>query len=204
MSLLDTFERRTLFVITRFLALFFIFVAILVLVGAFIWGEKLIGQGEPSTVRADEVISALKPSLQPEDQPQVPQSEQGEKQPVSPLIGYKIPFSLQRYVSNPKVAEIIAGRLNEVDPSRRDEYLKELDAAVQAAVIQHLEPYDAMDAYHPIKIEKLRAEREHKEESNTLRMYLVGGIASTVLFISIVSLILVLLAIERNTRPKET
>lgn len=60
----------------------------------------------------------------------------------------------------------------------------------------------AVGKYFSIKIDKIRTAERKKDEAKKEIYYKLGAIGAAILTITIVSLILVLLAIERNTRRK--
>jgi hypothetical protein len=204
MSAWDTFEQKGLFRGIRFLAILFIFI----LVAGFAFGCYVaydqLSPAKPVAINANEVIDQIKPA------PEVaaPAPATGEVAPapapktrtVSPLAGYKIPFPLQKMVSSEDNAKWLSRFLKAEPPEYTDQILNELSSVVQAADEQHVDEADAVNAYHEMKVDRIQAEEAAKAGRKTLMTYFAEGAAAIILLVALLGLILVLLAIERNTR----
>ena len=115
------------------------------------------------------------------------------------MAGFQIPFSLQGYVSGDN-AQILRNHVDEVPAEERQAYLDELGTVVTAAQSNEIDPVTAINAYMDAKSERYKqAAMKSAQKWDTLK--LVGEIsAAGLLLVALFSLVLVLLAIERNTR----
>jgi hypothetical protein len=202
MSVVEKFERKALFNITRAVALVCIIVFLVGIVGVAIYGASVWKEEVTTKVAPEEIINQVKPVAPPETT--TPQGPTGARPPateskISPLSGYRIPFSLQNYVSGDN-ARILKKHLDEVPANERQAYLDELGAVVTAAEASKVDVVEAINAYIKTKAERYQeAKRAQERKLDTLK--LVGaGLGSGLLSIALFSLVLVLLAIERNTR----
>jgi hypothetical protein len=199
MSFVDSFERGALFSITRFVALVGTVVLLLTLIGLIVVGVTQFAGGNDTTVKPQEVIQALKP-----EPPSTPGSldtpTAKPASPASPLAGLKIPFALQKYVANPELARIVAAQVSRYPKEMRDSVLDELAAVVSEAERAKANVFESMDKYFELKSDRFAEGQRKAEERKQFRLYAAAAAVSILLLISILSLILVLLSIERNTR----
>jgi hypothetical protein len=202
MSVVEGFERKALFNITRAVALVCVSVPMLAIIGIAIYAASIWNDDVPTRVTPAEIIAQVKP---PEPQADAARQPQGAQPPVnqepaaSPLFGYKIPFSLQKYVSGDN-AQIVKNHLDHVPANERQTYLDELGAVVAAAESNKLDPAAAINAYMKTKAERYNdAASARARKWETLR-FAAAGFGAGLLLIALFSLVLVLLAIERNTR----
>ncbi|MFL9886179.1 hypothetical protein PQR66_24275 [Paraburkholderia agricolaris] len=202
MSIVEGFERKALFNITRAVALVCVTVFLLGIVGGVFYGVSVWQQQVNTSISPQDIVDQLKPVEPPKTEAQQPQ---GTQPPVaqgpaqSPLSGFQIPFSLQKYISGDN-AQIVRSHLNEIPAEDRQTYLNELGAVVTAAEAGKVSAVEAINAYMDAKSERYKqAAVKRAEKWETLK--LVGEITAGGLFlVAIFSLVLVLLAIERNTR----
>jgi len=206
MSFVEKFERKALFNITRAVALVCVIVFLLGIVGIAIYGASVWSEEVSTKIVPDEIVSQVKPLAQPEATPQGPRGAQppmNTEPRISPLHGYRIPFALQKYVTAEN-ARILKNHLDEVPVEERQAYLDELGTVVTAAEASKVDVFDAINAYIKTKAERYeQAKRARQRKWDTLKFVgaaLGGGLLSIALF----SLVLVLLAIERNTRETST
>jgi hypothetical protein len=202
MAFLAKFERNFLFGLTRSLALCFIFItlAALIISGLVIGVSQL--EKEDISVAPREVIDNLKPisandAIQPETQQQ--ENSASSQSPSLPS-GLKIPFVLQKHFSSPDNLRTLNNWLEELPEDQRQPFLNEMAEAVTEAEKEQIEPLDAINAYHKLKMEKLQAIDIAKEKQKQTWLWYAGAVGLGVIIIALFSLILVLLAIERNTR----
>jgi hypothetical protein len=202
MSIVEGFERKALFNITRAVALVCVTVFLLGIVGCVFYGVSVWQEQVNTKVSPQEIVDQLKPvepskTQTPQPQGAQPPANQGPAQ--SPLAGFQIPFSLQSYVSGDN-AQILRNHLDEVPSEERQAYLDELGAVVTAAQSNKIDPVTAINAYMDAKSERYKqAAMKSAQKWDTLK--LVGEIsAAGLLLVALFSLVLVLLAIERNTR----
>jgi hypothetical protein len=203
MSIVEGFERKALFNITRAVALICVTVFLLGIVGCVFYGVSVWQEQVITKVSPQEIVDQLKPVEQPNartPQPQGTQPPANQGPAQSPLAGFRIPFSLQGYVSGDN-AQILRNHVDEVPAEERQAYLDELGTVVTAAQSNKIDPVTAINAYMDAKSERYKqAAMKSAQKWDTLK--LVGEIsAAGLLLVALFSLVLVLLAIERNTRP---
>lgn len=201
MSFADSFERKFLFVLTRGLALLFIFgLLAAIVIGGIIVSDKLMPK-ESTSVSAQEVVDAIAPPL-PETPVTSDASSAIASPPPDPMIlpGIKLPFVLQKHFSAPERIKVLRDWLSELDTSQRQVFLEEMAAAVTEAESRGVDALEAIDKYKEIKFDKLKQEELAAAKLATQRMTYAGVAFGAILLIALFSLILVLLAIERNTR----
>ena len=198
MALLESVERGALFRLTRFLAFAVILALSLALVvGAFIFGGDLV-PNQASKVSFSEVSNALNQA------PQVGQygstnpspSEEGS-QGLSPG---DLAFVLQPYFSSTNNWEVLKAHMEGLDSSDRTEYLDNLAAVVGEAKSKGEDVTSVVNKYFELKGSRLALAKADSADRSMHQLYIVGSAVSIMFLIALASLILVLLAIERNTR----
>ncbi|MEC5407574.1 hypothetical protein VOM14_18665 [Paraburkholderia sp. MPAMCS5] len=202
MSVIEGFERKALFNITRAVALVCVSVFLLAIIGIAIYGASVWNDEVQTKVTPSEIINQIKPPEPVVDAPRLPQGAQppaNQEPQDSPLYGYRIPFSLQKYVSGSN-AQVIRNHLDKVPRDERQAYIDELGTVVSAAESNKLDPVDAINAYMKLKAERYdEATVARMRKWETLK-FAAAGFGAGLLLIALFSLVLVLLAIERNTR----
>jgi hypothetical protein len=177
-------------------------VFLLAIVGIAIYGASVWNTQVRTQISPEEIINQIRPVEPPADSPRQPQGAQPptDKAPQnSPLYGFRIPFSLQKYMSGDN-AQILKSHLDAVPEDERQAYIDELGAVVTAAESGKVDVVEAINAYMKTKAERYdeaTAARARKWE--TLK-FAAAGFGAGLLLIALFSLVLVLLAIERNTR----
>ena len=205
MGIVEGFERRALFNITRAIALVCITVFLLGVIGASVYAFSAWQEAPVMTkVSAQDIISQLRPTPEPAPDAQAAQDAPPAADPgpdLSPLYGYRIPFALQEYMAGDN-AQIIKNHLDDVPAADRQAYLDELGSVVTEVGRAHLDAVSAINAYLKTKAERYAdAAAKHAAKWDTLK-YAGGGAAAGLFLVALFSLVLVLLAIERNTRPR--
>lgn len=203
MSIVEGFERKALFNITRAVALVCVTVFLLVIVGSSLYGVSIWQQQVVTNVSPQEIVDHMKPvelAAPTAEQPQgtKPLPNQGPGQ--SPLYGYRIPFSLQKYASGEN-AQVVRNRLDAIPATDRQQYLDELGSVVTAADAKKVDAIEAINAYMKATSDRYaEAAAKRGEKWETLK-FVGAAIGGGLLLVALFSLVLVLLAIERNTRP---
>jgi hypothetical protein len=88
--------------------------------------------------------------------------------------------------------------LRGVDTDQRQDFLDNLEDVIRYAEQNNLDVMQAVNKYKELKVQKYR-----EAESKAISRYgIVGGMVAAVMLIVALSLVLVVLAIERNTRPQ--
>jgi hypothetical protein len=201
MIFLAKFERNFLFGLTRSLAMFFIFATLATLiVGGLVVGISQLSKSD-SKIAPQEVIDSLKPVLPVETmQPNQQQISQPTTQNQLLPPGLKMPFVLQKHFSDPDNMRRLTKWLDEVADDQQQVFLDEMAAVVTQAEKEHIEPFSAINGYHKLKMEKLSAQRLAEAGNVQTWLWYAGALGAGIVIIALFSLILVLLAIERNTR----
>jgi hypothetical protein len=199
MPALDTFERKGLFILTRTFALIMIIPLLITMVGAIALALKGETKGQ---LRVDpgQLIESLKPSM-PMVQP-TPDAPTGPKSAIADFPNVTIPFSVQKYLTTPQNRTALASRLRQIHEEFRQDYIDNLAEVIQAAEKgAGVDPTDAANAYMKEKESRVQQFTAKQAEAFQMRLYLAGAALSALALVALLSLILVLLAIERNTRP---
>jgi hypothetical protein len=202
MSVIEGFERKALFNITRAVALVCVSVFLLAIVGIAIYGASVWNSEVQTKVTPAEIIDQIKPSEPVANTPRLPQGAQppvNQEPQDSPLFGYRIPFSLQKYVSGDN-AQILKNHLDNVPRDERQSYIDELGTVVSATEASKLDPVEAINAYMKIKAERYEEVNVARARKFETLKFAAAGFGAGLLLIALFSLVLVLLAIERNTR----
>jgi len=203
MAVLDAFERKGLFGFTRLLALSVVGLLILGLIGGLIaWGSTLFAS-DKKRVEPEKVIAALKP---------LPTSVDGDasggRAPAEPpppsgvLPGLKIPFRLQPYFSRVGSREFMRGKLSDMPLSDQQEYVQNMEEVVAAANSAGISEPEAIETYLLMKDREISDAAARKVVRQQTRIYVLQAVGSAFGLIGLFSLVLVLLAIERNTRVR--
>lgn len=203
MHIFDNFERKFLFGLTRIFAMLII-LGILIAIG--IGGALFVGSyGETSSkVSTSEVIDAIKPPVITNDSTSTDTNSPTQTtENTTALPSVKMPFILQKHFNRPENLQILKGWLDNLSLEERQEFINEMAATVTEAEKLKLSPDEAINKYKELKFKKIETEQATKTERRTQQLYYAGAIVSAVALIALFSLILVLLAIERNTRRVE-
>jgi hypothetical protein len=206
-ALLDSFERRALFGLTRVMALFIIALLILGLVSGAIFFGWTWTRTSDRHVKPDAVISAIKPPSAPADD-SAPDNhaaaDESNSATEAQFPGLKIPFSLQRYFAIKEFRDAIANKLNGMTLADQQDYLNNMGEVLDATKSAGIQPGEAVDKYIKLKDSLIEASAAENSTRTQARLYIIAGAGSTLGLIGLFSLILVLLAIERNTRVHPT
>jgi hypothetical protein len=197
MQFLDGLERNILFRLTRALAMLFIVGIFLATVVSGIVLFSMTTQKSATTVQSSEVLEALKPASQKSDATSQPASLAPEGDPLAEL---KVPFSLQKNLDSENVV-IIRGWLRRMPEDKRAEALNELGKVAEDAEKTNASVPDALNKYKELKFERLEADEKSDLQRKLSLLAFAGSVATGIITIALFSLILVMLAVERNTRP---
>lgn len=199
MKLFDTIERRYLFSLTRGLAMIFIALLVVAIVG----GAISVGtqfKGETTTVSPKEVVDAIRPTPAPAGGTTDSSAPAEAKSDQMSLLGVKLSSSLKFNFIGDKNMEVLEGWLAPLTREMRQEFVDEMEAAIAEAEKNKLSATDAINKFKEIKLQKVRDAKLAAAVQDQRRFYYVAAAFSAVLLVALLSLILVLLAIERNTR----
>ena len=198
-TFLEGFERSVLFRLTRFMAMAAIIVLLCIIAG----GGVVIGMFFHSTdphVSPDEVVSSLKQAVASNNKPGSSQGApvlEGNTSAEQPL---KLPFLVQKYMDEPQNLATLKDWLSGLTSSEKAEFLDEMAQTIAAAEKAHVDPIDAINKFRTLKLTKLAANKDTAEQRITYVVWYASATVSALVLIALLSLILVLLAVERNTR----
>lgn len=197
MLFIDSLERKFLFILTRFLALLLIScLLVAIVVGSMMMSGKLFPKND-TKVTAAEVMEEIKPPVYAEPQPKL---EQQPKPDINVLPGIKTPFVIQKHFNNPDHIKLLNRWIDNVPKEWRQEFINELAVVIEEAEKTNASVVDAINKYEELKLTKLKDFQLAKSELDAIRLQYLGIAFACVTLIALFSLILVLLAIERNTR----
>lgn len=196
------FERKVLFRIARIVAFSFCFILFLSLLGG---AAYLLTTGEEPAQPPD--ASALAQELKPAPASTSPQDAQATVGPTksaplpAALRGVRLPPTLQELFLDEQNQQVLSNWLEELPVEERQAFLDGLAKAVEEARKAGVEDSDAMNLYRERFVEYLAQKTAEEAKVRAERTYIVGALVSTLVLIALFSLVLVMLAIERNTRP---
>ena len=111
-----------------------------------------------------------------------------------------IPAQLQQYFTSVDSKRALYEHLSGLDVDGRKDYLANLFEVMNEAKTRGELDDTVISTYYQMKDSQLASTNEGRALRTTTRLYILGGAVSTLFMIALCSLILVLLAIERNTR----
>lgn len=195
------FEREVLFRIARFVAFSVCFLLFLSLLGGGIYLATTAFGDKTDRQTPSELVDQMRGIQQP--QPSDP--TRGEPaQPPPMLKGIKLPPELQELFTNPHNQRLLADNLEALPEDQRQPCIDGMAEAVKIARGKGLEDGPVVDAWmascRTYASEKAAADIASK----ATRLYVAGALVSLLMLIALFSLVLVLLAIERNTRPERS
>ncbi len=196
MPILDELERRALFRLTRSLALIVVFVLTLgLVVGAVIFADDFVPRESP-TVSYRKVWLQLHPQAAPApDTSRTAQSE-GDTDPAA----VDLPVQLLPYFTSSDSKRALYEHLSRIGVDERKDYLGNLANVMNEAKVRGELDDDVINTYYELKDSQIELAKDGHALRTTTQIYILSGAASTLFLIALFSLILVLLAIERNTR----
>lgn len=203
MPLLTSLERKILFRFTRGLAIALIALVFLGLMG--LGGYMLLHQSSGSTkdVSAKELISKLKAAKGGVEGIAgiANGADGGGVSSLDPLSNLKVPLPVQEILDTDRSSrEFFNERLRPMDRGERQAYLNNLGAVWFEAKKEGLTMVETVVAFEKARMELAaeasRAEVEAKASRTLFQWYALAALFLIAQF----SLVLVLLAIERNTR----
>jgi len=190
MLMLDAIERKGLFRFTRFLS----FAIILLLCIMIFFSVSFYGSIEPTTYVSMEDIKAS--SSTSSSQPGLSFQQNAQDVPIPPEV--------DKYLASEDNRKIAQGWVSGLDVEQKKDFFSNLSLLVQEGERKNENVTDIINAYRSMKLAKLSTTQWEKYAQQVQK-------GATILFVSILlgmvglfSLVLVLLAIERNTRPAQS
>lgn len=150
------------------------------------------------SVTPEEVISTLKP-VQSEERDT---ATEAEAPAINAAPKLKIPFIVQKYLGDANNLTVLKSWVSDLSPDETAEYFNEMASTVTLAEKSDVDPVKAINEFHQIKTQRLAAAKSADLERKGYALAFGGAVAASLILIAQLSLILVLLAVERNTRTK--
>lgn len=204
MPLLEVLETRALFRLTRLVAFTIIFVLTAALViGASMFFKDLF-PNDTSHVGYDQIYAELihTAPAKTHESSEAPGTETQSQDDIN------LPFVLQPYFTDSANRNILKQHLDLLDSDDRAEFLSNLADVVNSAKNSGTSSDQiiaVINRYFVDKTEKLNLANLDKSARRERQLYVLGSAIALIGMIALASLILVLLAIERNTRnPRES
>ncbi|MGC1128534.1 MAG: hypothetical protein WA875_03140, partial [Candidatus Acidiferrales bacterium] len=117
----------------------------------------------------------------------------------------KLSFSVQRYFSDPESRARLSEQIGSLPADEREGYVQTLGAVIEETNKAGLAPDSgAIFTYMQLTAERQQSIASNKEALRAQRWQAVEISLGVLMLIALFSLILVLLAIERNTRSNKT
>lgn len=200
------FERAVLFRIARFVALFICTALFLSLVAGILYlilgggGESKLPSGHDYMEQQRSGQEIQQPSADPVTR--MVQKVSGQNpDAVDVPTTLKIPASLQERFSTADAQKGLEKALSVLPAEQRQPCLDGLGEVVQDATSRNMDVSKAMDGYFSTcKAHAANLELQRAAELKA-KLIIAGSIVSTLILLATFSLVLVLMAIERNTRP---
>lgn len=195
------FERNVLFRIARFVAFTICFTLFMAMVVGLVYiGTSFNGASSPDPA---QVVQSLKPGAANTTPGGIGSSQSSNARPSvgaqSPLIGIQLPPALQEWTTDESNRQVLESWLSGFEQKDRQPFIDKLANVVHAARLAGVDESEAVNSYY-VQYESYLSERETRRLSSaTSRLYAAGAVISILLMLALFSLVLVLLAIERNT-----
>lgn len=189
------FERKVLFRITRWVALGLCMLLFLTLAGA---GLMLVGTMSPGVDRPDP--TALEFEATGASSRDGGGDGELSSSSDSVLQGLRLPPILQEKFVSGKNREVLEDWLVDIEREDRQAFLDDLGAAAESARNAGKDEAEAINGYHSRYNDYVLQRKLAEAKSGADRLQLIAAIGSALALIALFSLVLVLMAIERNTR----
>jgi hypothetical protein len=189
------FERKILFRITRWVALGLCMLLFLALAGAGLMLAGTMSSGvdrpDPTALRSAESDAASNDDGEP-----------GElaSDSSSLLTGLRMPPILQEKFVSGKNREVLEAWLADIERADRQDFVDALGQAAEAARKAGQDEAEGINGYRSRYNDYLLERKLAEAKASADRLQLIAAIGSALALIALFSLVLVLMAIERNTR----
>jgi hypothetical protein len=163
-------------------------------VGAVIFADDFVPRESP-TVSYRKVWLQLHPQAAPAPGTSRTAQSEGDTDPAA----VDLPVQLLPYFTSDSKRALYE-HLSRIDVDERKDYLANLVNVMNEAKVRGELDDDVINTYYELKDSQIELAKDGHALRTTSQIYILGGAASTLFLIALFSLILVLLAIERNTR----
>ena len=197
-DLVSNFERKVLFKIARWVALTICMILVLGLIGSGLYA--IFGQTEESEApNSEEVVNALVE----EKKTQTPGVQAGDLVlPSKILKGLRLDPSIQQLMATRQNQQWLYQSLDALPEDHRQACVDGMAATIATGRAHGIDDATLANAYMQ-QCTQYSTEMAAAKSANTmLRVYMVGVFFAALGLIALFSLVLVLLSIERNTRPQ--
>ncbi len=197
MNVLDKIERKGLFSLTRWLAFIIVGLLSLTICIATLFFIKTWIVSEDARVSPREVISSFSDtdSNFTSKQESIIASKSDDV-----LQGLKIPPVLLDIMDDSTNRNVIRNYLVDIKSNNRQSFLNDMADTITKARESKISDADAVNKYMTMYKNRQLELQEIVLQEKSKRLYSLGVFASSLLLLALFSLVLVLLAIERNTR----
>jgi hypothetical protein len=197
-SRLDWFERKGLFALVRLTSLMAVGVlsVALIFVVFHFWQTLMPASISVAPSEIQEVVS------QPDG------TGAKTSQTSSSVLGsLSIPSRVSRGLAGEN-KQIVEQWLNGIDTSHRQDFVDNMDTVIKYAEQNNLDVTRSVNTFHELWMRKAQETLSQQRENELVRVSTVGLLLAIFTLILILALVLVVLAIERNTRatrvPEQT
>ncbi|MFH1846013.1 MAG: hypothetical protein ABH869_00445 [Candidatus Omnitrophota bacterium] len=111
----------------------------------------------------------------------------------------QLPANVKKYMFEKNV-NVLYGWIKSLDKTDQEDFMENLSLIIDQAENGTENVVDIINEYKTVKLEKLKKPEFEKYEAMVRKGAILSAIFGLVLFIALMSLILVVLAVERNTR----
>jgi hypothetical protein len=201
MALIDAIERGAFFRLTRIVAFLWLFLlvagTILSVIFLFATVDSSVGHVAPELALSSSESNTSGSSSG--------NGHLNENSNTSPLASLRVPLAVQTYLDSEENKKVVEGWLEPLGPSERQDFLDNMAEVITAAEKQRVDIVAAINRYKELKLAKIAEAKQGSDFIGiTIRpLNVVIGIFFQLALIALISLVLVLLAIERNTRRPE-
>lgn len=196
-SLMARFEHKVLFRITRWGALALCMLLFLALLGSCL---MLVGTLSSGVERPDPTEVATSDDSTNTN----PGSGDLSEAESSPLDGLEMPPNLLEQFLSANNGPILTNWLKAVERDERQSFLDDLSEAASTAKAAGKDEAQAINAYHSRYVAYVEERQVAEAATTATRLLIFSVIGSALALIALFSLVLVLMAIERNTSERGT
>ena len=192
------FERKVLFRITRWVALGLCLLLFLALLAS---GLMLLGTLSSGVDRPDPAAMVSEGQSQGRA---IPSDGELASEAASSLDGIRLPPSLQELFASGTNRDTLESWLDDIERDERQSFVDALGEAAAAAKAAGQNESDALNSYRSRYLDYVQERHLTEAQAAADRLQIFIAIATALALIALFSLVLVLMAIERNTRNAAT
>lgn len=216
MTIADVLEQKVLFRLTRLMALFIVVLMMAGLATAAYFALASWNHVPSTLVSPELVLDAISPVSNGDQTHEESRQNIGAEDPV--LQGFTLPQFLNPQFAPPgqtspanaswqdaetreRNRRVLAEWMDGFNSREKQTFVNEMANAAIAAQKARLSVSEAINSYANIKLRVLRDAKAQRNDAKAMVKWLGVAAAAVLLLMAVFSLVLVLLAIERNTRP---